>query len=107
MTMGRHLLAPQESSWIVLSRNPVGGSLACREIAESLIDAIGPTTHKGFAVFAVQSKLLTNMGISVGRIAEKQLKFAPFCPLLAAKWQPAFRLAYAGANKGEGKKIHL
>jgi hypothetical protein len=45
-------------------------------------------THKGFAVFAVQSKLLTNMGISVGRFASKLLNFALPCRLLAAKWQP-------------------
>jgi hypothetical protein len=45
-------------------------------------------THKGFAVLVAKSKLLTNMGISVGRSAWKPLFFAPFCRLLAAKWQP-------------------
>jgi len=46
--------------------------------------------HKGFAVLVAKSKLLTNMGISVGRSASKPLLFAPFCRLLAAKWQPDF-----------------
>lgn len=44
--------------------------------------------HKGFAVLVAKSKLLTNMGISVGRSASKSLLYAPFCRLLAAKWQP-------------------
>jgi hypothetical protein len=48
-------------------------------------------THKGFAVLVVQSKLLTNVGISVGRRASKWLDFAPFYPLLAAKRQPDYR----------------
>ena len=45
--------------------------------------------HKGFAVLVIQSKLLTNMGISVGRCALKRPDFALFCLLLAAKWQPS------------------
>jgi hypothetical protein len=47
-------------------------------------------THKGFAVWNIKSKLLTNMGISVGRSAPKPSIFALFCLLLAAKWQPDY-----------------
>ena len=59
-------------------------------------------THKGFAVLVAESKLLTNMGISVGRSASKLLFFAPFCRLLAAKWQPDRKSREAKLLKGFG-----
>jgi hypothetical protein len=46
------------------------GTLAVHQYAHDLEARVGiEPTHKGFAVLVIESKLLTNLGISVGRCA--------------------------------------
>jgi hypothetical protein len=68
-------------------------SCGCSKLLQEMEARVGiESTHKGFAVMIVRSKLLTNMGVPVGRGAPK----CSTCPVFSPYCQPNGSRAIGG-----------